>query len=385
MPAPDPHSALQARSLSRTFGARRGPARRALDGVSLCVPAGQWVALLGPNGSGKSTLLRILATLDTPDPPPPPPPASPPPPLPHAPPPHAPPLPAAPGPPSLVALGHTLWPAPTARALGQLRARLGVAFQSPALDPLLSIRENLRAAAAVHGVPRARARQSIEATAALLGILDRLDDRVGTLSGGLARRADLARALLPGPDLLLLDEPTAGLDLAARAQFMDALAAIARPPSGPARTIVMTTHDMDEAHRADRVLLIHRGRVVADGSPDQLRAQVGGLALSVRPGPGQADRAAEILVAAGLDPGTLARHDGTLRATAPAGLAHALARATPALLAAGATVHLGPPTLADVYLARTGADLHPADTNADPQPAHAAPARPTDAPRERPA
>lgn len=354
MPAPHPTPALLAQNLSRTFPAPGGATRRALDGLWLSVPAGQWVALLGPNGSGKSTLLRILATLDSPDHPPPPTHADPP----------------AP-PPTLVALGHHLWPNPDPRARRALRARLGVAFQSPALDPLLTVRQNLRAAAAVHALSPHLARGAIHNAASALGILDRLDDRVGALSGGLIRRADLARALLPAPDLLLLDEPTAGLDLAARAHFIDALAGIARPTGQPPRTILMTTHDMDEAHRADRVLLIHRGRVAADGSPDQLRAQLGGLAISVRPGPGRADLAADILIAAGLDPRAIARHDGSLRATAPAALAHALAYATPRLLETGATVHLGPPTLADVYLARTGAALLPAPSDHPAPPRHA--------------
>ncbi len=216
------------RNVSRVYTARRkAPEIRAIDGFSLSIEGGEYVALLGPNGAGKSTLLRLLAGLDTPT-----------------------------------------W----GEVEGVSRSELGVVFQKPALDPLLTVRENLCLQAALHGL-KDRAERA-EETAAVLGLSDRLDSRVGELSGGLARRADLARALLTNPTLLLLDEPTTGLDHRARAGFLDAIDE--QRAATPGLAVVMSTHLMDEAARATRVALISGGRLIADDSPDALRASVGG-------------------------------------------------------------------------------------------------------------
>lgn len=313
--------ALEVRGIVRTYrGARGAPARRALDGLSLSVGAGEWVALLGPNGSGKSTLVRVLATLDRPD-----------------------------GG-EVLALGRTLG---HGGALGVYRRALGVVFQHPGLDKLLTVGENLGAQAALHGISGGARRAAIARVARLLQIEDRLGERVGRLSGGLARRCDLARALLPDPSLLILDEATVGLDHDARVGFMDLLASLrGRAEGRGAMTILMTTHLMDEAECADRVVMMHQGRVVLDGAPADLRARVGGLTIRC---PASSDSAAHILGAAGLD----ARTQGAQRvARIDEARSGAIVPSVAARLAeAGVPFEISPPTLGDAYLAATGASL----------------------------
>ncbi len=301
--------ALEARGLTRTYPARRGaPAITALDRFSITIHAGEHVALLGPNGAGKSTFLRLVCALDRAD------------------------------------RGEILlFGAPPARA----RRRLGVIFQRPALDPVLTIRENLALAASLYGLSDARDR--VDAAAASVDIADRLDSRVGSLSGGLARRADLARALLAEPDLLLLDEPTTGLDHAARARFLDAIEE--RRRERPDLTILMSTHLMDEAERATRVALLDRGRLVADAPPQELRASVGAGRLIHT-----SIAARSALEGARLE---IAERDGRLCATGgPEQLEHAATQ----LIAAGVAFEVAPPTLGDAYLHLTGRDL----TDAEP-------------------
>ncbi len=321
--APDIHPteaipAIVVRDLRASFARRGAEPVRALDGVSLTIARAERVALLGPNGSGKSTLLGTMALARAPDE----------------------------G--ELRGLGEDL-----VRASGHERrrylARLAVVFQGVSLDPLLTIRENWRTHAALWGFRG----DALDARAAdladRLGLADRLDDRVRTLSGGLARRADLARALLTSPDLLLLDEPTAGLDLAARADFLDSLDAAAH-----GATVVMTTHQMDEAERFGRVVLMDRGRVVADDAPSRLRAALGGHVVRVGPHPRREDLEAR-LVAMGL----------TRRPDAAGGVVfgvgeHAgglLEQAGLELARSGIPFEMGPPTLGDAYLALTGRRL----------------------------
>ncbi len=313
--------------------------RVALHGADLSIPAGQWVALLGPNGSGKSTLLKALATLHRPDS----------------------------G--QIQILGHDALAGP--RPLLEIRARIGVAFQSPALDPMLTVAENLELAAALLSMPSGLAKAAARDAAAMLGVSDRLNDRVKTLSGGLARRVDLARATLARPDILFLDEPTSGLDLRARMEFFGALEqarrartnAASSETSGTASrmnplTVIMSTHLMDEAERAERIILLHDGQIVADGTPTELQRRLGGTVIRVTLPPGEALDVPALLSGCGLEvttepggivlgrstpsrPGTPARTDDAVRRLTHAGL----------------TFQVGPPTLADLYLSLTGKPL----------------------------
>jgi ABC-2 type transport system ATP-binding protein len=209
----------------------------ALRDVTLRVSPGTLYGLLGPNGSGKTTLFRVLSTL----------------------------MPPSEG------RAHVFGENP-AQSPDAVRRRLGVVFQDEALDEALTVRENLRVQAALYGLHGADRRDRIDDLLRRLDVADRVDDAVGTLSGGLRRRVDLARGLLHRPDLLLLDEPTTGLDPGARRAFW---AAIDTLRAAEGTTLLLATHLMDEAERCDRVGILSDGRLVADDTPAALKAELG--------------------------------------------------------------------------------------------------------------
>jgi ABC-2 type transport system ATP-binding protein len=220
--------------VSHTFGEVR-----ALDRVDLTVGRQERVALLGRNGSGKTTLLRIASTLLRPE--------------------------AG----HVSVCGHDL-DGPSA----PIRQQIGVVFQSPALDPALTAREALTLQAALVGIPRLERAARIADALGDADLHDRADDRVGTFSGGMARRLDLSRSLLHRPALALLDEPTTGLDPIARDAFWAVLDE--RRAEGAQ---IIATHLMEEAARCDRVVILDRGRVVADDTPAALTSSLGADAL----------------------------------------------------------------------------------------------------------
>jgi ABC-2 type transport system ATP-binding protein len=259
-----------------------------MDGVDFEVRPGDHVALLGPNGSGKTTLLRTLAGLR-----------------------------------SLTSGTFDSRPG----------LRLGVVFQHPALDPLLTVRENLKLQAAIFGI--ARPDDRIEHLSGQQAIDDRLDDRVGTLSGGLARRVEFVRAILPEPDLLLLDEPTVGLDLPARAGLLGAIDALRA--ERPCLAIVMSTHLMGDAERSERVAMMSEGAIARQGTPAELAGALGELLVATPPG---------VHVGGGV-PWEM-QADGS-RIARPADQAQ-LAEWSVELAAAGVPYAVRPPTLADAYL-----------------------------------
>ena len=213
-----------------------GP-RKALDGADIRVGAGEFVALLGPNGAGKTTLFQLLTGLFVPD-----------------------------G--GAIAVdGRDI-----RRNAVPALAGLGVVFQQPTLDLDMTVGGNLRFHASLHGLTGGRAARRIAECLERLKLADRAGGRARGLSGGQRRRAELARALVHEPKLLLMDEPTVGLDPASRRDLLDHVLALR---DSRAMAILWATHLVDEAEQADRVVVLHRGKVIADGAPADLVAQTG--------------------------------------------------------------------------------------------------------------
>ncbi len=220
--------------------------REALAGVSFSVARGGSVAVLGPNGGGKSTLFRLLATL------------------------------MGPQEGEFRVGGHSLR---AADGVARARALLGVVFQSPALDPQLTARENLWCHGLLSGLRGPEARERIGELSGRLELGEMLGAPVRTLSGGQRRRVEIAKVLMTDPEILLLDEPSTGLDPGARRMMWRSLGAL-REARGT--TILFTTHMTQEADGAERVLILDRGRLVADGAPSELKARAGGGVVTVR-------------------------------------------------------------------------------------------------------
>ena len=210
---------------------------RAVNGVSLAARPGEFIALLGPNGAGKSTLFQLLSGLFVPDS----------------------------G--RIEVMGHDM----TRNAVPAL-ARLGIVFQQPTLDLELSVTANLLFHAGLHGIPRSVAVPRINAELARMGLSERARDKAAKLSGGNRRRVELARALLHRPSVVLMDEPTVGLDPASRADLVRLLLAMRTERSV---AVLWATHLCEEVTGADRVVVMHKGKVLADTTPAKLVAAAG--------------------------------------------------------------------------------------------------------------
>ena len=218
--------------------------RVALNDVSFTVQRGEIFGLLGPNGGGKTTLFRILSTL------------------------------MAPSVGNVSVFGHDV-----VTQRNAVRRRIGVVFQSPSLDKKLTVAENLRHHGHIFGLRGAPLRQRMDELMQRFNIADRADDLTEKLSGGLRRRVEIARGLLHRPELLLLDEPSTGLDPRVRREVGDYLAEL-RDREGV--TVLVTTHIMEEAERCDRLALLDRGQLVALDQPAALKDRVGGDVISIR-------------------------------------------------------------------------------------------------------
>jgi ABC-2 type transport system ATP-binding protein len=301
---------LRVRGLSRRFGTRV-----ALEGLDFDVAPGEVFGLLGPNGAGKTTAFRLLSGLLPPDA-------------------------------GTIALDGR----ETSPAARDYRARLGVVFQEPSLDLKLTGRENLRLGAALYGLSRAVAAQRIDEALRVMDLGARADEATAKYSGGMRRRIEIARVLLHDPDLLLLDEPGRGVDPDALRRIWDELAA---RQASRGTSLIVTTHQPEEAERCHRIALLDGGRVTATGTPDELRARVSGDVVRVR-GERPEELAETIRARLGLSGVVL---DGDVVLEAPRG--HELVPRVVELFAPGrlASVATSRPTLADVFAKLTGRGL----------------------------
>ncbi|MGW4502810.1 ATP-binding cassette domain-containing protein [Micromonospora sp. NPDC004336] len=308
--------AVEAEGLRKRYGGTE-----ALAGLDLTVPAGTVCGLLGRNGAGKTTAVRVLSTLLRPD-------------------------------------------AGTARVAGadvrrhpeRVRARIGLVGQHAAVDEVLSGRQNLVLFGRLHHLGRARARARAAELLTRFDLTDAADRPVGTYSGGMRRRLDLAASLILDPPVLFLDEPTIGLDPRARAQVWDAVRGLVADGT----TVLLTTQYLEEADQlADSIRVVDAGRVVADGTPDELKAALGGDRIDVvLP---RADDLTPAARAVGAAVGAAPQVDpAALRVSVPVtGRVAALAAVLRALDDSGLTaadIAVRRPTLDEVFLRLTGDD-----------------------------
>ena len=288
--------------------------RVALSDVSFEVGKGEIFGLLGPNGGGKSTLFRILSTM------------------------------MVPSEGRAAVAGHDVIHEPA-----EVRRRVGVVFQTQSLDKALTVEENLRAQGHLHGLSGAALRQRMDRAMEQLGLTDRRKDLVEMLSGGLRRRVEIAKALLHRPQVLLMDEASTGLDPAARRDLSNHVAGL-RDEEGV--TILLTTHILEEADRCDRLLLLHQGKMVAHGSPSELRSRIGGDVVILETGD-SSNLAGGIERRFGLTPKMM---DGQVRVEIQNGHRF-IAEVVEAFPGSIESVALHKPTLEDVFVRETGASI----------------------------
>jgi ABC-2 type transport system ATP-binding protein len=308
--------AIEATGLAKSFGETR-----AVDGVDLAVGAGSVYGVLGPNGAGKTTVIRMLATLLRPD--------------------------AG----SARVLGHDI-----VREADAVRAAVSLTGQLASVDEDLTGRENLILLGRLLGLGRAAAKVRASELLEAFGLAEAAGRLVKTYSGGMRRRLDIAASIVVTPEVMFLDEPTTGLDPRSRNQVWDIVRALA----GSGTTILLCTQYLDEADQlADGIAVIDRGRVIAEGTPGQLKASVGLGALHVRLiDPAQRTEAEQVLsrelASVQLEPDPAAL-------SAPCSDADRAAEAVAELARSGVRIadfSLGQPTLDEVFLALTG---HPAE------------------------
>ncbi len=305
---------LDLEDVSHLYGARP-----AIQNIHLSVAEGEVFGLLGPNGGGKTTLCRIISTT------------------------------LKPKSGRVSFCGTNIW-----ENISELRRRLGVVFQTSSLDSRLTVLENLRLQGKLHGLRGLDLEDQIARLLIRFRLTDRRDEVVRNLSGGLRRRVEVAKAFIHQPNFLLLDEPSTGLDPGARVDLWDIVQRL-RKEHGV--TVFMTTHLVDEADRCDRVAIIHRGRIVAIGTPDALKAEVG----------------VHVVTATTQNPEELAQSIATkynvevfvLDGKVRLGIDNGYDFASQLVREFGhqvETVDVGKPTLEDVFIGRTGLRFGEEDT-----------------------
>lgn len=239
--ATDPRSASYAiaiKGLTHRYGSKV-----AIENLQLSIPTGSVFGVLGPNGSGKSTLFRLLSTL----------------------------VPIQTG--KITICGMDI-----AEQQQRVREQIGVVFQSPSLDRKLTARENIHFQAALYGISKSETLERCDQLSQALAIEEQLDMKIDKLSGGLRRRVELVKGLLHRPRLLLLDEPSTGLDPLSRIELWQALVRLQQEHS---TTVVLTTHLLDEAEKCDQVAILDQGKLLVSDSPEELRRSTGQMVLSI--------------------------------------------------------------------------------------------------------
>lgn len=298
--------AISVRHISHAYGERR-----ALRDVSFDVQRAEIFGLLGPNGSGKTSLFRILSTLMLPS-----------------------------------SGDATLAGASVRDNPADVRRKIGVVFQAPSSDIKLTAQENLIHQGHLYGLRGSTLHKRVKEMLERVGLVDRRSELVETFSGGMQRRVELAKGLLHRPAVLLLDEPTTGLDPGARIDLWNYLRVL-RETEGV--TVLVTTHLMEEAEKCDRLLILSEGQIVALGTPAELRSEIGG----------------DVVVLESEDPAGLAANIEQRFATHAAVLGNKVrvempnghrfaAEAVEAFRGEVTSVSISKPTLEDVFIARTG-------------------------------
>jgi ABC-2 type transport system ATP-binding protein len=324
---------IVAKGLVRRFGDIE-----AVAGIDLSIAAGEIFGFLGPNGAGKSTTVRILTTLLRPT--------------------------AG----SAFVAGHDV-----VKEADAVRRSIGVALQDAAIDPLMTGRELIALQAILHGIPKKEGRRRGDALLGTVGLTAAADRRVGTYSGGMRRRLDLALALVHEPHVLFLDEPTTGLDPNSRAALWEELRKLNRE-SGT--TVFLTTQYMEEADQlAGRIAIIDEGRIVAQDTPAKLKAQVGEPTLRISLARGQDRLSAETVLLDFGEPAPDTADYAAVRLSGGAGRVAAVARALEEAGLEVEALELHNPTLDDVFQRATGRRLEGAEERDEESDKEKSPAR----------
>jgi ABC-2 type transport system ATP-binding protein len=312
---------LETNSIEVSDLAKRFGDVEAVRGVSFEVAAGETFGFLGPNGAGKSTTIAMLCTL------------------------------LRPTSGRARVAGHDV-----ATEQGAVRQRIGLVFQDTTLDDYLTAEENLRFHAELYGVPRADAPRRIEDVMNMVGLWDRKSSLVRTFSGGMKRRLEIARGLMHSPRVLFLDEPTVGLDPQTRAHIWNYINELRRSER---ITMFLTTHYMDEAENCDRIAIIDEGQIVASGTPEELKAQVGRDRVHIQTSDDEAAIGA-LKSVFGLE---AKRSEGGVALYVTGG-EQFVPRLFAELGVAISSVSIARPTLDDVFMAHTGRTIRDAEANA---------------------